>query len=177
VHLLLGLAMILPPPALVAPALVVVCLASFPVLSAAGLYDQRRHRRGQQRTTGSPRPTDAWASRSNILPSKRRSVPIFPRGLVYFRHWRALRWFVLLLSPVCASAAASWTRGRDPGQTAIILLLGAAVAAVLFVTLCSGVESSNWGTWRRRSEPICYWLHVGVVGLAYVGLALAAWFA
>jgi hypothetical protein len=110
------------------------------------------------------------------LEGRQRSLPIFPRGLVYFRRWRTMRWFVLLLTPVCASAGAGSAHRWTLGETAIFLLIGVAATLVLFVALCSGVESSNWGTYHRRSEPIRYWLHVGIIGLAYLGLALVGWF-
>jgi hypothetical protein len=172
-----GLAMIVPPPALVAPWLAGVGLASFPVLIAAGLYDQRLHRRGQRRFTGSPRATGLRDRLHNMSPDGRRqSLAIVTRGLVYFRHGRTARWLGRLLSPVCASAVAGSARGWDLGLSAIVLLLGVAVASLLFVTLCSGVESSNWGTYDRRSEPIRYWLHVSIIGLAYLGLTFAGWF-
>ncbi len=32
-------------------------------------------------------------------------VGLFPRGITYFRRWRSLRWFVILVTPVVFSAA------------------------------------------------------------------------
>jgi hypothetical protein len=157
-----GLAMILPPPDLAAFCLVVTCLASFPVLIAAGLYDQRRHRRGN--TNRSFRPEYPLGPR-----------PILPAGFVYFRDWRAVRWFGLLLLPVCASVVAASARGRHLGEVVVILLLGVAMALILFVSLGSGTVSTRQGIYDRDSEPIRYWLHIAVFGLGYLGIALIGW--
>lgn len=106
-----------------------------------------------------------------------RWIPIFPRGLVHFRQWRTARWFLPLQLPILLSGTAVVIRGRGLGEAAILLLLGSAVAAVLFVEVCSGMISSNHGTYFRRQEPIRYWLNIGVIGLAYVVLSTAGYFA
>jgi hypothetical protein len=82
---------------------------------------------------------------------------------------------VLVLLPVLSSAGAAWVRGRAAGEVVLLLAIGVVVSVILFVVLCSGVSSSNWGTYSRRSEPVRYWLDVGILCLAYVGLCLAGY--
>jgi hypothetical protein len=169
-----GLAMLLPPPALATPCLVVTCVASFPVLIAAGLYDQRRHRRAS--ANRALRRPDPSAAPGSPPPQGEPAVrPLFPAGFAHFRNRQAVLWFVLLLLPVCASAAAALVRGRHPGEVFVILLLGVAAALILIVSLGSGTLSTRQGTYDRHSEPIRYWLHVGLFGLAYLGMTVIGW--
>lgn len=112
------------------------------------------------------------------LPCERRpkSIPVFPPGWAYFRSWRTCRWFLLLLTPVVASVVAAVVRDRPWPGAGVLGMLGLAVASALFVTLLSGMSSSNWGTYCRTREPVRYWLDVAILGAAYLGLALAGYF-
>jgi hypothetical protein len=181
-----GLAMVLPPPALATPWLVGVCLASFPVLIAAGLYDQHLHRRAQQRRSRTrERMSVGWFAHGRQDPfeeiesvpcaARPRSIPVFPGGLRFFRDWKTAKWVLLMLLPVLSSAGAAWVRGRAAREAVILLAVGVAASVVVFVMLCSGVSSSNWGTYSRRREPVRYWVDVGLFGLAYIGLCLAGY--
>jgi len=96
---------------------------------------------------------------------------VLPQGLVYFGSWRTLRWFLLLVLPLLFSAGAAYLLGRGLGTAFGILVMGVGFAAMLFVALCSGIASSNWGTFERRREPVPFWLVVGWVGLFYLLLA------
>jgi len=86
--------------------------------------------------------------------------------LTAFRCWRCVRWFLLLLLPVVASALAACLRG-EWGEGLILLLLGVAVAAILFVFLGSGASTSNWGTFSRDRRPIRYWIDIAIWTAAY----------
>ena len=111
---------------------------------------------------------------NNFFVPPPRAQPLFPDGWVHFKRWRTLRWFCLLLLPLGPSVAAAW--GRAGVKTAVILgLLGVAVAAALFVTLASGVTSSNWGTFDRGREPRRYWEGACLLMLFYAGLCAAGW--
>ncbi len=61
--------------------------------------------------------------------------PLFPAAWVYFKRWRSLRWFLLLMIPVAISAAAAVSRGRILGCAAL-LIMGGLAAALLFAALC-----------------------------------------
>ena len=116
---------------------------------------------------------DEW---QNVPCADRPRLPLFPAGLAFFKTWKTLRWFLLLLLPVLSSAAAA-LRQRGLFAATGVLLLGLVVAAVLFVQLCSGVSSSNWGTFYRRREPARYWFAVGWVALFYLGLSVIGYIA
>jgi uncharacterized membrane protein YeaQ/YmgE (transglycosylase-associated protein family) len=100
-----------------------------------------------------------------------KMVSLFPWGAPYFRAWRLLRWFLALLLPVTGSAVSLWFRKHGIGVSVFVGLVGAYVAACLFVALCSGMASSNWGTHFRQTEPTQYWLQVAVIGVVYLGLS------
>ncbi len=104
------------------------------------------------------------------LPPRARPkmICLFPQGLVFFQSWRTLRWFLLMLVPVLVSAGASWARLQDGGLVIVVGLVGVAVASILFVELCSGMASSNWGTHFRSKEPGRYWAQVLFIALFYL---------
>ena len=100
-----------------------------------------------------------------------KMVSLFPWGASYFRAWRSLRWFLALLLPVAGSAVSLWYHRHGIGVSLFVGLVGAYVAACLFVALCFGMASSNWGTHFRQSEPRQYWSQVTVEGVVYLGLS------
>jgi hypothetical protein len=104
-----------------------------------------------------------------------RRLPLFPHGLVYFGVWRTLRWFLLLVMPLLTSAGAAYIRGRGLATAVGILLLGVGVAVGLFVDLCSGMSSSNCGTFYRGQEPAEFWLAVVFCGLFYLVLVFVGY--
>lgn len=103
-----------------------------------------------------------------------KTLALFPWRTPYFRSWHFLRWFLMLLLPLVANAVAFWSRG--PAQSLLVFFGGALVAAALFVQLCSGMVSSNWGTHFRQSEPVRYWLQVSVAAAAYLLLSCSGYF-
>jgi hypothetical protein len=111
------------------------------------------------------------------MPCERRpkSIPIFPHGWAYFRAWRTARWFLVLLVPIAASATATVVRGRLWWVAGLVAVLGLAVTSVLFVTIQSGMSSSNVGTYFRDREPVRFWADVVIFGAAYLGLAVAGY--
>ena len=113
------------------------------------------------------------------IPVERRPkmLPLLPGGASYFRVWRSLRWFLVLLVPVAGSAVSLWSRKHGIGLSLIVGVLGIFVAASLFVDLCSGMTSSNWGTYFRQTEPKRYWLQVAVVAFFYLAISCAGYFA
>lgn len=101
----------------------------------------------------------------------RHAVQSLPGVWPYYQRWSTLRWFLLLLVPPLAAAGyAVWVSGNL--ISAGLFLLGAANAAVLFKGFCSGYSSSNWGLYFRKTEPISYWLGMGVWVFTYVFLCL-----
>lgn len=105
-----------------------------------------------------------------------RMLPLFPDGTRHFRRWPSLRWFLLLMAPILASAAAVLVRGEGLLPAAVVLVIGSAVAVVLFDVVTTGRSSSNCGTYYRRTEPWRFWLSVGVIALGYLLLSTAGYF-
>lgn len=104
-------------------------------------------------------------------------VALFPRGARYFRAWRSLRWFLGLLFPVAGSAVSLWYHQHGVGVSLFFFFVGAYVAACLFVALCSGMASSNWGTHFRQSEPSQYWMQTSFIGAVYLVSVCLGYFA
>jgi hypothetical protein len=46
----------------------------------------------------------------------------------------------------------------------------------IFDQLCSGVASSNWGTYFRKTEPIRFWMNIIVLICAYIFILSGIWF-
>jgi hypothetical protein len=103
--------------------------------------------------------------------------PLYKSGLPYFSSWRTARWFLVMLLPVFGSSVAFWTRTHGAEEALIIGLLGAHLAAGLFVALCSGKITSCWGTHERRLEPKCFAGQLALETAVYVGISAAGYFA
>ena len=105
-----------------------------------------------------------------------KMISLFPGGLPYFRAWQSLQWYLALLLPIIGSAISLYLHKHGIGVAMTVGLTGAFVAASLFVDLCSGMASSNWGTHFREGEPRLYWLHVAVVAMVYLALLSVGYF-
>lgn len=105
------------------------------------------------------------------------SVPLFPRGLIYFHRWKTLRWFLILVIPVIVCAADVYLHRHILWESALVLLFGVAAASALFVELVSGIASSKQsdmhgifleGTFSRSRNPILYWIQIGFTASLYL---------
>src|SRR5262245_1091933 len=105
-----------------------------------------------------------------------RMVSPCPEGFVYFRKWRSLRWFLLLVPPVLASGSAVVLRGQGWVPAVFVIVGGHFIGAALFVVLASGMSSSNWGTYFRSREPLRYWLDVAILATAYFMMCVCGYF-
>lgn len=104
-------------------------------------------------------------------------APLLPRGLIVFRTWKTLRWYLLLAAPVFVSAGVLYLNRRQLWGSAGILLLGLSLAFALVVELISGMASATSfemyglffdGTFSRSRNPILYWIQVGFTASAYL---------
>ena len=68
------------------------------------------------------------------------------------------------------------SRGRNIWEAAGFWVLDTSVATLLFVFLCSGMSSSNTGTYLRSREPVRFWAEIGLLGAAYIALSCAGLF-
>jgi hypothetical protein len=105
-----------------------------------------------------------------------RRLSIFPRGLAYFKSWRSLRWFLLLLLPWLPNSIAAYLRGFGPFNSIGLFLVGAGLSIGLFVGLCSGMDSTNWGTFYRSTEPVRYWVVIAIGACFYLAFSVAGYF-
>lgn len=112
--------------------------------------------------------------RKRFVPTDWSKYPVEerPRFIAYslapYMKWRYLRWYLLLLVPVMLSTAAFYLRGGSLFKTVGTFVLGAGISFALFTMLCSGIDTSNWGTYFRSTEPIRYWIGVCIVAVFYV---------
>lgn len=97
-------------------------------------------------------------------------IGLFPRTAPYFQEWRTLRWFLLLSLPPLVSGVSFWLRRHQAGGAIFFGFVGVAMDAYLFTALCSGMTSSNWGTYFRDREPIRYWFEVVLLAAVYLAL-------
>lgn len=100
-----------------------------------------------------------------------RMLWLFPWGTSYFRSWQTLRWFLLLVVPIIGSALLLGFHRHEIVGPLFVGFVGTYGAACLFVELCSGMASSNWGTHFRQTEPVRYWIQISMVTLAYLALS------
>ncbi len=105
----------------------------------------------------------------------RPELEVFPRGWEYFRHWRTLRWYLLLLILPTTGFLAAWWRGRIVAGS-ILFVVGIVIGAVAFVFLNSGISSSSGGTHTRVREPVRYWADVVLLLALAIAIAIAGFF-
>ncbi len=92
----------------------------------------------------------------------------------FFTDCRRVRWLVLASLPGVASAI--WNAVLSRWIWALFgLVLTEALVLVGFTTLCSGMASSNWGTYFRASEPVRYWTDVVIIAGFYAFAMTGMW--
>jgi hypothetical protein len=106
--------------------------------------------------------------------SRPKMIPLFPEGFIYFRRWKSLRWWLLTMAPIVASAASAFYRRSLMGGS-MVLVIGFAFGTAGFLTLCMGRSSSNWGTYFRSREPARYSADILIVFAGYLAMAVAGW--
>jgi len=79
---------------------------------------------------------------------------------------------MLLLIPIGVSVTFAFVRGVG-GLGVCLALVGSGTAFCLFAVLVSGIETTNWGTYFRRREPIRFWIGAAVLIVGYLGLCAA----
>ena len=99
-----------------------------------------------------------------------RKIAALPGGWIYFRTWRSLRWFLVLSVPPIASSVFVWMNGHGFWQAFGCWILCFALSISLFVSLSSGMSSSNLGTYFRKTEPVRYWVEITVMSVVYCAL-------
>jgi hypothetical protein len=103
------------------------------------------------------------------------SLSLLPHGREYFRHWRTLRWYLLMLA--LAAPAAIWLGLKvHPIATVIVFGSAALIGMIPFVQLASGRSSSNHGTYFRKTEPIRFWRDTLLTLAVFVGLCVGPFF-
>lgn len=103
-------------------------------------------------------------------------LSLFRHGTIYFRRWHSLRWFLLLMMPIVASAGAVLIRRQGVMPAGVVFATGTAVAVAIFMILATGEASTNTGTYFRHTEPRRYWLLVGVLFVSYFFVSVGGYF-
>ena len=58
----------------------------------------------------------------------------------------------------------------------LLAILSFGVLTVTYVAVCSGMVSSNHGTYFKDREPVRFWLSTGVCGVIYLVLTVTYFF-
>lgn len=86
------------------------------------------------------------------------------------RHWRTLRWYLLLLAPHLAADVYLGIRLHDPVLALVTIAISLLLVTVIVVEIQSGLTSSNWGTYTRTHHPFRYWAFVCTKCVLYLGM-------
>ncbi len=108
------------------------------------------------------------------MPARSRPKMLSVWEKSYFTDGKRITWLVLasmpgLLSAIMNAALSRW-------KWAVLgLIMTQGLVLTGFTTLCSGMASSNWGTYFRASEPVRYWTEVAIIAGAYAFAMTAMW--
>ncbi len=108
------------------------------------------------------------------MPVKERPRKLLPAySLEYFHGWYLIIFLSLLLLIVFNGIIAGVI------QQSWWFILGVLIAAAgylaVFVSICSGVTSSNIGTYFRETEPVRYWITNGIITFIVCLVCIAVW--
>jgi hypothetical protein len=108
------------------------------------------------------------------IPVKERPRKLLPAYSVeYFQGWYLIIFLSVLLLIVFNGIIAGVI------QQSWWFILGVLIAAAgylaVFVSICSGVTSSNIGTYFRETEPVRYWITNGIATFIVCLVCIAVW--
>ena len=126
-----------------------------------------------EESTCGPNPMKYDYLRTSPVRERPKMVAIW--GGEYFRDWRKAGCFVLLSLPSSASAAWNGFVLSRWAWAAFGFVAGELLVFAGFISICSGMASSNWGTYFRETEPVRFWLSVAICGLGYVLVMAGMW--
>lgn len=108
------------------------------------------------------------------VPVRSRPKMLSVWGKAFFTDSKRVRWLVLASFPGVASAI--WNAILSRWVWALFgLVLSQVLVLIGFTTICSGMASSNWGTYFRSSEPGRYWAEVVFIVGAYAFVMTGMW--
>ena len=92
----------------------------------------------------------------------------------FFTDSKRVSWLVLASAPGVLSAI--WNATSSRWAWALFGFVASQFLVLIgFTTICSGMASSNWGTYFRSSEPGRYWAAVVVIACAYAFVMTGMW--
>jgi len=105
------------------------------------------------------------------------NTSVFPYLLSseYFAEWKHLRWFLLFSVPGIASSVWKGLIEYRWGLAIFALVVTQYLITLLFVSFRSGMVSSNWGTYFRKSEPGAFWTNIIITFGVYVFVIVGIW--
>jgi hypothetical protein len=108
------------------------------------------------------------------MPVKSRPKMLSAWEKSYFTDGKHITCLVLASAPGVVSAI--WNAALSRWIWAMFgLILTEALVLVGFTTICSGMASSNWGTYFRASEPMRYWTDVVIIAGFYAFAMTGMW--
>jgi hypothetical protein len=103
-----------------------------------------------------------------------KMLPVW--GNEYFMNWKYLRWFMLSSLPGIMNAFVLGFAFSKWKWSIFGFIVSQYLIMVGFVFLCSGMCSSNWGTYFKEKEPEPYWNHIKAIIGAYILVMCLMWF-
>jgi len=109
------------------------------------------------------------------LPVRKRPKMLSLWGKEYYRDWKKLRWFLLFSLPGALSAL--WNSYiLDRWKWALFGFVASQfLIAIGFTFICSGMSSSNWGTYFKETEPLRYWIDLAILLCMYFFVMFGMW--
>jgi hypothetical protein len=108
------------------------------------------------------------------MPVKERPRKLLPAySIEYFKGWYLIIFLSVLLLIVLNGTMAGVT--QQNWWVILGVLIAAAGYLAVFVSICSGVTSSNIGTYFRETEPVRYWITNGITSFFVCLVCIAIW--
>ncbi|CAB1078421.1 hypothetical protein D1AOALGA4SA_6162, partial [Olavius algarvensis Delta 1 endosymbiont] len=117
-----------------------------------------------------------WVIVPKNLPVKKRPKMVAIWGREYFSDSRNLLWLLFASIPGLVSAIYNALFLHRWGWAIFGLTVSEFIVVICFTALCSGMISSNWGTFFRDSEPYRCWIGITFIFVAYFFVFALMWF-
>lgn len=109
------------------------------------------------------------------VPVKDRPKKIATWEKEFFANRKYLPWLVLASLPGLASAGWNAFVLSRWAWASFGLASTELLAVIGFTTVCSGMSSSNWGTYFKDLEPFNYWLDMMLIVGGYIFVMTGMW--
>lgn len=109
------------------------------------------------------------------IPVKKRPKMVAIWGKEYFSDSKNWVWILFASIPGLVSAIYNAIFLYRWWWAIFGLIVSEFLIAICFTAFCSGMTSSNWGTYFRDSEPYRYWFSITFIFVAYFFVFALMW--